>query len=155
MPQAVASIFVAGDPDQIFVITNDIAQWPHLFHEYNGAKILSFERSGRFARIEFELTNQDGATWQSWRILDYQKREAVAQRSNPKFPFRYMHLTWTYQPQDNGVLMTWIQDFEIDPTAPFTNEQVLANITNHMQENQKHFKQILETQLLQSPQTGQ
>src|SRR5579884_325964 len=94
MPQAVASIFVAGDPDQIFAITNDIAQWPNLFREYNAAKILSFERDGRFARIEFELTNQEGATWQSWRILDYQKREAIAQRGTPKFPFHYMHLTW-------------------------------------------------------------
>lgn len=108
MPQATASIFVAGDPDQIFAITNDIAQWPQLFKEYSEAKVLSFERDGRFARIEFQLTNEDGASWQSWRILDYQRREAIAQRGTPKYPFLYMHLTWTYQPENDGVQMTWI-----------------------------------------------
>ncbi|GER90274.1 polyketide cyclase [Dictyobacter vulcani] len=144
MPQAQASIVIARDPDRIFAITNDIARWPELFKEYRGARVLSFERDGRFARIEFELTNEEGETWQSWRILDYAKREAIAQRGNPKFPFFYMHLTWTYQPVDGGVLMTWIQDFEMDPKAPVSNEQVLKRMTNHMQSNQEHFKAILE-----------
>jgi aromatase len=144
MPQARASITIARDPDQIFAITNDIARWPELFKEYRGAKVLSFQRDGRFARIEFELTNEEGESWQSWRILDYQKREAFAQRGTPKYPFLYMHLTWTYQPVDEGVLMTWIQDFEMDPKAPVTNEQVLTRMTKHMQSNQEHFKQVLE-----------
>lgn len=145
MPQAQASIVIAGNPDQVFAITNDIARWPELFKEYNAARVLSFQRSGRFARIEFELTNEEGETWQSWRILDFAKREAIAQRGTPKFPFRYMHLTWTYEPVENGVRMTWIQDFEMDAAAPVTNEQVLARMTRHMEQNQEHFKQILET----------
>lgn len=145
MPQARASIIIAGDPDQIFAITNDIARWPELFKEYRGAKVLSFQRNGRFARIEFELTNEEGETWQSWRILDFEKREAIAQRGTPKFPFHYMHLTWTYEPVAEGVRMTWIQDFEMDPAAPVTNEQVLVRMTNHMEKNQEHFKQVLES----------
>lgn len=144
MPQAQASIVIARDPDKVFAMTNDIARWPELFKEYSKAKVLSFERDGRFARIEFELTNEEGETWQSWRILDYEKREAIAQRGNPKFPFFYMHLTWTYQPTQEGVRMTWIQDFEMDQKAPVTNEQVLARMTNHMQSNQEHFKAVLE-----------
>ncbi|HEY1352481.1 MAG TPA: SRPBCC family protein [Ktedonobacteraceae bacterium] len=144
MPQAQASIVIAGDPDRVFAITNDIARWPELFKEYNGATVLSFERSGRFARIEFELTNEDGETWQSWRLLDFVKREAVAQRGSPRFPFRYMHLTWTYEPVAAGVRMTWIQDFEMDPAAPVTGEQALARMTSHMEKNQEHFKRILE-----------
>lgn len=144
MPQAQASVVIKGDPDQIFAITNDIARWPELFEEYRGAKILSFHRDGRFARIEFELTNEEGEVWQSWRILDYEKREAIAQRGTPKFPFHYMHLTWTYQSVDEGVLMTWIQAFEMDPKAPVTNEQVLVRMTAHMEGNQEHFKQVLE-----------
>lgn len=144
MPQAQASIIIAGDPDQIFAITNDIARWPELFKEYRGAKVLAFQRYGCFARIEFELTNEEGETWQSWRILDFEKREAVAQRGTPKFPFHYMHLTWTYEPVAEGVRMTWIQDFEMDAAAPVTNEQVLVRMTNHMEKNQEHFKQVLE-----------
>src|SRR5579885_299691 len=144
MPQAEASIIIHGDPDQIFAITNDISRWPELFKEYRGARILDFQRDGRFARIDFELTNEEGQVWQSWRILDYQKRVAIAQRGEPKYPFVYMHLTWTYEPVEEGVRMTWNQAFEIDPKAPFTNEQALANMTNHMQSNQEHFKQVLE-----------
>jgi aromatase len=144
MPQAQASIVIAGDPDQIFAITNDIARWPELFKEYRGAKVLFFQRDGDFARIEFELTNEEGETWQSWRLLDFKKREAIAQRGTPKYPFHYMHLTWMYEPVEEGVRMTWIQDFEMDPAAPVTNEQVLVRMTKHMQDNQQHFKQILE-----------
>ncbi len=144
MPQAQASIFIARDPDQVFAITNDISRWPELFTEYNGAKVLSFQRDGRFAKVDFELTNKENETWQSWRILDFQERVALAQRGTPMFPFFYMHLTWTYKPVEGGVLMTWVQDFEMDPQAPVTNEQVFARMTQHMQENQAHFKEILE-----------
>ncbi len=144
MPQAHAAIVIKGDPDQIFAITNDIERWPELFKEYRGAKILSYQRDGRFARIEFELVNEEGETWQSWRILDFEKREAIAQRGTPKFPFHYMHLTWTYQPVEDGVLMTWVQDFEMDPKAPVTNEQVMVRMTQHMEGNQAHFKEVLE-----------
>ena len=151
MPQAQASITIAGDPDQIFAITNDITRWPELFQEYRGARVLSYQRDGRFARIDFELTNEEGETWQSWRVLDFQERVAIAQRGTPKFPFLYMHLTWTYQPVNGGVLMTWVQDFEMDPNAPVTNEQVAVRMANHMQSNQEHFKQVLETQLTAAP----
>ena len=147
MPQAQGSIVIAGDPGEIFAISNDIERWPDLFREYRGARILSFVRDGRFARVEFELTNEEGATWQSWRLLDFEKRLAVAQRGSPKFPFLYMHLTWSYQPVEGGVLMTWIQDFEMDPKAPATNAQAVARMNAHIAENQAHFKEVLEDQL--------
>lgn len=147
MPQAKASITIRGDADQIFAITNDIARWPELFKEYSQAHVLSSQRDGRFAKLVFELTNEEGQTWQSWRILDFQERMAIAQRGTPKFPFLYMHLTWSYEAVEGGVQMTWLQDFEMDPKAPVTNEQALARMVNHMQENQKHFKHVLESQM--------
>jgi len=151
MPQARASIIIRGDADQIFAITNDIARWPELFKEYSHARVLSLQRDGRFAKLEFELTNEEGQTWRSWRILDFQERVAIAQRGTPKFPFLYMHLTWLYEPVEGGVQMTWIQDFEMDPKAPVTNEQALARMVSHMQENQNHFKQVLESQAEMAP----
>src|SRR5213083_950540 len=146
MPQARASIMIGGDADQIFAITNDIARWPELFKEYSHARILSSQRDGRFAKLEFELTNEEGQTWRSWRILDFQERTAIAQRGTPKFPFLYMHLTWLYEAVDGGVIMTWIQVFEMDPKASLTNEQVVVRMTNHMEKNQEHFKHVLEAQ---------
>lgn len=147
MPQAQASIVISGDIDQIFAITNDIERWPELFQEYHGAKVLSYDRHGRFAKIEFQLTNEEGETWQSWRILDFEERVAIAQRGTPQYPFKYMHLRWSYESTEEGVKMTWIQDFEMDPKAPFTDKQVHQRMETHMKENQKHFKEILESQL--------
>jgi aromatase len=144
MPQAEASIVIKGDADDIFAITNDISRWPELFKEYRGATILDYERKDRFARIDFELVNEEGAKWQSLRILDFTKRIAIAQRCEPKFPFVYMHLTWTYESVEDGVRMTWNQAFEVDPKAPFTNEQAVVNMVKHMKNNQIHFKEVLE-----------
>lgn len=144
MPRAEQSIIISGDPDQIFAITNDIERWPDLFVEYRHARVLTSYRSGRFAKLEFELGNAEGQTWRSWRILDYEERIAIAQRETPMFPFRYMHLTWCYKPVEEGVRMTWIQDFEMDPNAPVTNEQALTRMLEHMATNQAHFKQVLE-----------
>jgi aromatase len=106
--------------------------------------VLSFDRFDRFAKVVFQLTNAEGETWQSWRILDFQERIAIASRGEPKYPFLYMHLTWTYEVVENGVIMTWLQDFEMDPKASLSNEQVAINMKKHMEENQQHFKEILE-----------
>lgn len=146
MPRAEASIIIAGDADRIFAITNDIARWPDLFLEYRGARVLSTVRHERFARLDFELTNAEGATWRSWRILDYEQRIAIAQRQAPLFPFKYMHLTWSYEPVEQGVKMTWVQDFEMDPEAPTSNEQAITMMVAHMQKNQERFKSVLEAE---------
>ena len=146
MPRAEQSIIISGDPDHIFAVTNDIARWPDLFVDYRYARLLTSQRSGRFAKLEFELGNAEGQIWRSWRMLDYEKRLAIAQRETPMFPFRYMHLTWSYEQTESGVQMTWIQDFEMDPNAPVTNEQALASTLEHMATNQMHFKHVLETE---------
>lgn len=145
MPRAEHSIFIQGNPRQIFALTNDIESWPKLFHEYSSARVLSTEHSGFFTMLKFELSNADQETWRSWRLLNHKELTAIAQRSAPMFPFAYMHLLWRYEPVDNGVRMTWIQDFEMDPNAPVNNEQALARMLAHMAENQTHFKEILES----------
>jgi aromatase len=146
MPRAEQAIMIHGDPDAIFAITNDIERWPVLFVEYRQARVLQHTRHGRFAKLVFELSNAEGETWQSWRLLDYEERLAIAQRGTPLFPFRYMHLIWQYEPVPGGVIMRWIQDFEMDPQAPLSNEQALARTQDHMAHNQAHFKEVLEGQ---------
>jgi aromatase len=146
MPQIQVSIVINGDIDEIFAITNDIERWPELFHEQHGVKVLSYDRHGRFAKVEFQLTNGEGETWQSWRILDFQEHVAIAQRGAPKYPFKYMHLVWSYEAVEGGVKMTCVEDFEMDPNAPFTNEQAHQRMEAHMKENQEHLKEVLERQ---------
>jgi aromatase len=146
MPQAIKSIVIKGDLDQIFSITNDIDRWSELFIEYKHSKILKKENYGRFTRLEFEWSKPEGQTWQSWRMLDHQKHVAFAQREKPMFPYKYMYLTWKYEQVEDGVLMTWTHDFEMDSNAPKTNEEALELMIRHMEEKQKHFKEALEAE---------
>jgi aromatase len=144
MPRASRSIFIKGDPDQVFALTNDIPRWTELYTNMAAAKVISFEREGRFAKLVFELTNKEGRTWRAWRILDYQDRVAMSRRDAPSFPYNFHHLTWRYEPAEGGTLMTWTDDFEMDPESPIKNEVSLVPMLEHMAEAQENFKKVIE-----------
>ncbi|MFD6418208.1 SRPBCC family protein [Streptomyces sp. NPDC060194] len=145
MPRIENSIVIAADPRQVFDITNDIERWSEIFNEYSKARVVSEERDGRWTEIVFELTNEEGATWRSWRILDHRELVAVAERRDPLFPFGFMHLRWTCTPDPAGTLMTWIQDFELDPEFTVPLETVLERMNLHTRENQAGIKQKIES----------
>ena len=144
MPRIQHSISIARSPEDVFRITNDIERWPELFNEYSKAKVLKYEEAGRFAKLTFQLSNQD-ATWRSWRLLDFQELVAIAEREDPLYPFAYMHLKWTYTPEGNGTLMTWTQDFEMDPKFEVPLETVIERMKSHTRENQQRIKEIIES----------
>ena len=146
MPQAIKSIVIKGDLDRIFNITNDPDRWSELMIKPRGSKILKKENYGRFTRLEFELGHLEGQTWRSWRMLDHQEHIAFARREKPMFPYKYMYITWKYEQVEDGVLMTCIHDFEMDPKAPKTNEETLEYLIHHLEENQKHIKEVLEAE---------
>ena len=103
------------------------------------------EEAGRFNQALFRLKNSEGAEWQSWRILDHQELIAIAERDHPVFPFRYMHLEWTYvRAEGGGTEMTWTQYFEIDPAFEVPQEVAVQRMDAHGRENQKRIKQIIE-----------
>ncbi|GCE28656.1 hypothetical protein KDA_41400 [Dictyobacter alpinus] len=147
MPRASRSIFVKADPDQVFEFTNDIPRWTELYTNMSAARVVSFERDGRFAKLVFELTNKEGHTWQAWRILDYKDRVAMSRREAPSFPYVFHHLTWRYEPAEGGTLMTWTDDFEMDPKSPIKNEVSLEPMLEHMGESQANFKKVIESYL--------
>lgn len=149
MPRATCSIFVKGAPDEVFTFSNDIPRWTELYTNMAAAKVLSFEREGRFARITFELTNkEEGRTWQAWRILDYKERIAMSRRDAPAFPYVFHHLTWRFEPAVGGTLMIWTDDFEMDPESPIKNEVALQPMLKHMTEAQENFKRVIEAHLV-------
>lgn len=150
MPRATRSIFIQGDPDKVFELTNDIPRWTELYTNIAAARVISFEREGRFAKLVFELTNkEEGRTWRAWRILDYVDRIAMSRRDAPSFPYVFHHLTWRYEAVDGGTLMTWTDDFEMDPESPIKNDVALEPMLNHMAEAQENYKRVLDA-LLQS-----
>jgi aromatase len=135
------SILINAPYEKIFEISNDIPRWKELFGgEYQGAEIV--QREGN--KIIFRLTDDEGRSWQSWRLLFKDKNFTYSEREEPKFPFKYMKIIWLYTPKSNGIEMTWIQHFEMDDKAKFNDEQVEGFINEHSKDNLKIFKEIIE-----------
>jgi aromatase len=145
MPRIQHSIIIRQSPHKVFEITNDIERWPKLFNEYHGAKVLKTEEEGRFTKILFQLTNEEGNTWRSSRLLDHRDLVAIAEREEPLYPFTYMHLKWSYAEVPEGTKMTWTQDFEIDPRLEVPLPTVIERMKKHTVENQENIKQVIES----------
>ncbi|MCD4781382.1 MAG: polyketide cyclase [Candidatus Omnitrophica bacterium] len=136
------SIVINAPYDDVFDTSNHIERWTELFGgEYVKAEVL--ERKGN--RIEFRLTNNEGQSWTSFRLLYKEHKFAYAQKNEPTFPFKYMKILWLYTEVEEGILMTWIQDFEMDPGfTKHTDEQIVGFVNNHSQHNMKIFKEVIE-----------
>lgn len=145
MPRIQHAIRIQRPPREVFDITNDIDNWKTLFNEYGHSEVVKREDAGRFTRLVFRLRNTEGAEWQSWRILDYDTLTAIAEREEPLFPFIYMHLKWTYQPDADGTVMTWTQDFEVDPALGIPEPDVMAKMDAHGRDNQRRIKELIES----------
>ena len=155
MPRIQHSVTIGRPPAEVFEITNDIDNWSVLFNEYTGSRVVSRERAGRFTKLVFRLKNNEGSEWQSWRILDHEALEAIAQREDPLYPFTYMHLRWTYEPATGGTLMTWTQDFELDPAFDVPEATVVERMDAHGQGNQRRIKELIESGKVQPATAGQ
>jgi len=135
------SIIINAPYDLIFDISNTIPRWTELFGgEYKEAIVVKKENN----KITFKLTDKEGRTWQSFRLLFKENYLAYAEREEPKFPFEFMKIIWLYTPKPEGIELTWIQHFKMDPKAAFNDEQVEGFINQHSQENLKIFKAVIE-----------
>lgn len=142
MGHTVNSIVIKAPYNLIFDISNQIERWTELFgDEYVKAEVL--ERKDN--EITFRLTDDENKSWISKRWLYKDLKFAYASRHEPMFPFKYMKIVWFYHEQEDGVKMTWIQDFEMDPKfTKFTPEQIEGFINEHSQHNMKIFKKVIE-----------
>ncbi len=120
---------VIGAPRQlVWELTNDINRWTELFTEYRSVEVL--EQMG--TRVLFRLTmfpDENGIAW-SWvseRILDPARYEVRAHRVETG-PFMYMHINWRYEEVPDGTRMTWIQDFDMWPSAPLDTARMTDRI---------------------------
>ncbi|MGW8957045.1 SRPBCC family protein [Paenibacillus sp. NPDC055715] len=150
MPRIQNSIKINASPEHVYEITNNINRWTELFEDYKISSIVSKEDCGRFTKMVFQLGYSEKNTWTSWRILDREQLVAIAERIDPLFPFAYMHLKWTYDHILEGTLMTWIQDFEMDPDYSETISVVLNRMGDHTRHNQERIKYMIESNLLKS-----
>ena len=135
------SIIINAPYNLIFDISNTIPRWTELFGgEYKEAIVVKKEKN----KITFKLTDKEGRTWQSFRLLFKENYLAYAEREEPKFPFEFMKIIWLYTPKPEGIELTWIQHFKMDSKAAFTDEQVEGFINQHSKENLKIFKAVIE-----------
>ena len=137
------SIMINAPYDFVFDISNTIPRWTELFGgEYKETVVLRKEGN----KITFKLTDNEGRTWQSFRLLLKENYLAYAEREEPKFPFEFMKIIWLYTPRSEGIELTWIQHFKMDSKAAFTDEQVEGFINQHSKENLKIFKAVIENE---------
>ncbi|MFA5287163.1 MAG: SRPBCC family protein [Candidatus Omnitrophota bacterium] len=135
------SVVINAPYDLVFNISNDIPRWTELFgSEYKKAEIISKEGD----KITFRLTDDEDKSWVSWRLLVKDKYFTYSERHEPKFPFKYMKIIWLYTQKPEGVELTWIQHFEMDEKAKFSDEQVEGFINKHSKENLLIFKRVIE-----------
>jgi aromatase len=113
------SIFIAAALDDVWQMTNDLANWPSLFTEYASVEILE-QRDDSYFLFRLSMhPDAEGTVW-SWvseRTLDPVAHRVRARRVEPG-PFEFMDIEWTYQPVAGGTIMRWVQDFRMRPTAP-------------------------------------
>ena len=149
MSHTVNSIFIQAPFQITFDISNHIERWTELFgDEYVSAEVL--KREGN--EITFRLTDDEKKSWVSKRWLHPEQKYAYASRHEPMFPFKYMKIVWLYHEQDGGTLMTWIQDFEMDPKfTKFTADQIEGFINEHSQHNMKILKEVIEREAAPTP----
>jgi aromatase len=125
------SIFIAAPLDEVWQITNDVANWPKLFTEYAKAEILEQKDN----TVRFRLTmhpDEQGRVW-SWvseRTADPRTRTVKARRIETG-PFEYMNIEWYYEPAEGGTRMRWVQEFTMKPAAPANDEQMEQSINNN------------------------
>ena len=135
------AIVISAPYELVFDISNDIPRWTELFGgEYKEATVVKKEGN----RITFRLTNNEGNSWQSFRLLFKGQYFTYAEREEPQFPFQHMKIIWLYTPRPEGIELTWIQHFTMDEKAKFNDEQVEGFINKHSQDNLKIFKRLIE-----------
>jgi aromatase len=138
-------IEIEAPADVVWEEANRLEQWPELFAE-EYASVVVVDRAPD--RVTFRITTkpmEDGRSysWVSERALDPERRLVVARRVETG-PFLYMHIVHSYTECEQGTRVRWVQDFEMRPGAPFTDEQMTARINHGSEQNLKRHKQVIE-----------
>lgn len=139
-------ILIDAPMELVWDRTNDVASWPSLFSEYAAAEVL--ERHGD--TIRFRLTmhpDHNGMVW-SWvsqRTMDPETRTTRSYRVETG-PFKYMNLFWEYLQTADGVLLRWVQDFEMKATAPIGDGDMGERVNGNSMVQLERIRKILEAE---------
>jgi aromatase len=145
------SILILEDFDTVFDLTNAVEIWDQLFTEYQKVEILERNKD----EIIFTLTtypngDRPSRSWTSRRIIDKKGKIANAVREENSFPFKTMNIQWKYEelPQNVGVVMTWIQNFELHKDCKWSVEELESFLNRNTREQMKSIKHKIEQKLV-------
>jgi aromatase len=138
-------IVIDAPVDVVWEEANNLSQWPELFAgEYERVDVLDSPPD----RVIFRITtkpqeNGQSYSWVSERVPDPERRQVVARRLETG-PFLYMHIVHAFSDDGAGTKVRWVQDFEMRPGAPFTDEQMADRINRGSEQNLRRHKQVIE-----------
>lgn len=138
------SVVIAADLDYVWDLTNDLELWPQLFTEYASVEVLD----RRSDTVRFRLTmhpNPDGVAW-SWvseRTLDHAAHQVRAHRIELGW-FERMDIEWSYQADDGGTRMRWVQDFAMNAESPVALQAMTDHINRNSAVQMEHIRQEVE-----------
>ena len=138
------SITIAAPMDLVWEMTNDVEGWPQLFTEYASTEIV--ERDGDTVRFRIAMHPDANGTvwaWVSERTPDPATRTVVARRVETG-AFEFMDINWSYQDTPDGVLMRWVQDFEMKPTAPIDTAAMTERMNTNTAVQMKVIREKIE-----------
>lgn len=155
MGYTVNSIVINKEINEVFLIINNVENWPEL-HGYQNAEVLDKRKlvDGKL-KIVFRVTgNEEENTgegekhpeiWVSQRIIDFSSYSARGVRLEPMYPFKHWILDVLLSEEEEGTRMTWVQDFSMDEESGLTEETVEEMINCGSKEELQIFKSKIES----------
>jgi aromatase len=138
------SVVIQAPFDLVWTMTNDLTSWPHLFTEYAAVEILHQDTHTTRFRL---TTHPDGQgrvwSWVSERVVDPEHGCVRARRIETGI-FKYMNLFWEYVETDAGVVLRWVQDFEVNPGAPTDDAGMTEHLNHSTHTQQANIKEVIE-----------
>jgi aromatase len=140
---AVASSVIVDAPLRVtFEVSNRLEEWPAMM-DYADVRIL--RREG--AKVWFRLTSADGAQWVSWRVIHPNGAFALAERQEPRAPFRFMQHVWRYRKLvPDQTEMSWEMNFELDEEHEAREDAACKHLLESTSKNQARMKAYIEAE---------
>jgi aromatase len=138
-------ILIDAPTELAWRMANDVESWPDLFvAEY--AKVDVLEQKAN--RVTFRLTTlpqEDGRSysWVSERVMDPEHLTVTSRRIETG-PFLYMHIFQSFEERDGRTRLRWVQDFEMHPEAPFTDQQMAERINSNSRVQLENHRRLIE-----------
>jgi aromatase len=141
MPTVRRSVTVEAPLAFTFEVSNRLEEWPRMMEDYREVEILGREGD----KVFFRLHTDDGSSWVSWRVIHCDGAFAIAERHDPREPFRFMQHAWTYRSIDPGrTEMVWEMTFELADPAGGRERMACAHIAEATERNQRRMKAYIE-----------